>query len=196
MENLSSKKFQYKFAKEIGIPTPKTYYPNSRKDIERIGRLISYPCLIKPAHSQYWGSSNDRRPRNWKKVITVGTAEQLVEAYYRVSSGTVEFIVQEKIQGGDDQLYALYTCLDSDSQPLGVFVRQKLRQWPIEAGDGSYSVSVYEPEVVDLGLKLLRAANYQGLANIEFKKDSKDSKFKLVEVNIRSALQIQLAVDS
>ena len=196
LEMLANKKLQYQFAEEIGIPTPKTYYPDSLKDVQCIAEIISYPCLIKPIYSRHWGHQAYLRLGRWKKVATVESAEDLVDTYRRIVGGTMEFIIQEKITGGDDQLYALYTCFDRESQPLAVFVRRKLRQWPVGAGDGCFSVSVYEPEVVDLGLRILRATRYQGLANIEFKKDPNDSQFKLIEVNIRSALQIGLAVDA
>jgi len=44
---------------------------------------------------------------------------------------------------------------------------------------------VWVDEVVDAGLHLLRALGCNGLSQVEFKRDPRDGKFKLMEVNPR-----------
>ena len=40
-------------------------------------------------------------------------------------------------------------------------------------------------EVVDAGLRLLAAVGYHGLSQVEFKRDPRDGRFKLMEINPR-----------
>jgi acetyl/propionyl-CoA carboxylase alpha subunit len=44
---------------------------------------------------------------------------------------------------------------------------------------------VWIGEVVDAGLRLLRAFGYHGLSQVEFKRDPRDGRFKLMEINPR-----------
>ena len=59
----------------------------------------------------------------------------------------------------------------------------------------SYVVSVHAPEVVEQGITLLQGIGYRGLADVEFKKDPRDGRFKLMEINIRSATHVAMAID-
>ncbi|KAF5437618.1 putative ATP-dependent carboligase, ATP-grasp superfamily [Candidatus Methanophagaceae archaeon] len=54
--------------------------------------------------------------------------------------------------------------------------------------------SVYISELVELGTCLLKALNYYGLSEVEFKKDIRDDKFKLLEINARTWLWHSLAI--
>jgi hypothetical protein len=41
------------------------------------------------------------------------------------------------------------------------------------------------PEFVDAALRLLRAFGYHGLSQVEFKRDARDGRYKLMEINPR-----------
>lgn len=56
--------------------------------------------------------------------------------------------------------------------------------------------SVYNEEIKELGLRLLKAMNWHGVAMVEFKLDSRDNKFKLMEVNGRWWGSLPLAIVS
>ena len=45
--------------------------------------------------------------------------------------------------------------------------------------------AVWVQEVVDAGLKLLRGLGFHGISQVEFKRDARDGRFKLMEVNPR-----------
>ena len=42
---------------------------------------------------------------------------------------------------------------------------------------------VHEPELFRLGQNLIKAAGFYGISNTEFKKDQRDGRFKLIEIN-------------
>ncbi len=45
--------------------------------------------------------------------------------------------------------------------------------------------AVWVQEVVDAALQLLRAFGYHGLSQVEFKRDARDGRYKLMEINPR-----------
>jgi predicted ATP-grasp superfamily ATP-dependent carboligase len=45
--------------------------------------------------------------------------------------------------------------------------------------------AVWVDEVVDQGLRLLRAVGFQGISQVEFKRDPRDGVYKLMEINPR-----------
>ena len=70
---------------------------------------------------------------------------------------------------------------------LGSMEAQRWRQHPPEFGRAATFVeSVELPIVEELTLKFLRAINYYGLAEVEFKLDPRDGKYKLLDVNART----------
>jgi predicted ATP-grasp superfamily ATP-dependent carboligase len=196
VERLANKRFQYEYAASLGVPVPQTYFPENTQQLRRIAASLSYPCIIKPCYAHLWRSYRRRvAMRDWAKAAQVDTPEQLEACYDRMSAGGVELLVQERIEGEESRLYSVYLYLNAASEPLASFVLQKRRQWPPVYGNGSYSISCRQDESLDLSVKLLEGLRYQGIANVEFKHDPKDGKFKLIEVNLRCGNRVGLAIE-
>jgi predicted ATP-grasp superfamily ATP-dependent carboligase len=201
LEKLANKKYQYEHARSLGIPIPETHVLDTAGRIDEVADevadAVGFPCLIKPAYSHLWRQYRASTGlRDVSKLARVDSRNELIDYYGRMSGSGVELIVQELIEGEVDGLYALYTYVSAKCEPLALFIRRKLRQWPILYGNGCYSTAAREPSVLALGLELLRGTRYRGLANIEFMKDPRDGQLKLIEFNVRSASQIALAVDA
>lgn len=197
LEMLANKRSQYKFAARLDVAIPQTYYPEGLNDILKIAKRIEYPCIIKPVYSYAW--QNYRRRvgmKGWTKLAEVTTPKELCTAYSRMTKARVDLLVQERIKGDDTHLYSLYTYLNRYTEPLAALVIRKQRQWPPVYGSGSHSVTCINEDVVELGLRLLKSARYKGSANLEFKQDPEDGKYKLIEVNVRCGERVRLAVDA
>jgi predicted ATP-grasp superfamily ATP-dependent carboligase len=94
-------------------------------------------------------------------------------------------MVQELLPGGDDELYTLGSYLAKDGEPLGLFCGRKLRQTPREIGNCRVGEAVWVDEVVEQGLTLLNRIGFHGISQVEFKRDPRDGRYKLMEVNPR-----------
>jgi len=94
-------------------------------------------------------------------------------------------MVQDLIPGGDDELYTLGAYLSESLEPLGLFCGRKLVQTPPGIGVARLGEAVWVDEVVDAGLELLRNLGCNGLSQVEFKRDPRDGRFKLMEINPR-----------
>jgi len=94
-------------------------------------------------------------------------------------------MVQELVPGGDDTLYTVGSYVARDGSPLGVFSGRKLRQTPPGIGTCRVGEAVWAQVAVDAALRLLAGFGYFGLSQVEFKRDPRDGKFKLMEINPR-----------
>jgi len=94
-------------------------------------------------------------------------------------------MVQELIPGGDDTLYTVGSYLARDGRALGLFCGRKLRQTPPGIGTCRVGEAVWEQEPVDAALSLLDGFGYHGISQVEFKRDARDGRFKLMEINPR-----------
>jgi predicted ATP-grasp superfamily ATP-dependent carboligase len=171
----------YALCAEIGVPCPRTTTVTTRAEAERAAALFDYPCALKPRESHVFAAHFGILA----KAVRVHSPEELVSEFDRTAELGVSMLVTEIVPGGDDQLCSYYSYLDENGQPLYHFTKRKLRQYPPEFGLGCYQMTTWDPEVAELGLRFFQGANMRGIANVEFKRDSRDGVLKLIESNVR-----------
>ncbi len=177
LERIQSKRFQLARAQAAGVPIPQTRHPASVSDAIRAGEEIGYPVLVKPSDPTGF------KRRFARQAFRCETKTELERAY--VDAESFAPMVQELIPGGDDCLYTLGSYLAENGEPLGVFCGRKLRQTPPLVGTCRVGEAVWVDEVVDQGLRLLREVRFHGISQVEFKRDPRDGRFKLMEINPR-----------
>src|SRR5262249_25553175 len=112
-----------------------------------------------------------------------------LKAYFErasVHSGVNEVLVQEIIPG--DGNFQFSSCMFfKNGQAIGSMEAQRWRQHPPEFGRAATYVETIElPIVEQLTLQFLRSIDYYGLAEVEYKLDPRDGKYKLLDVNART----------
>lgn len=185
---LIDKKYSYALAESIGVAVPKTLIPTSMADVECYGKAIEYPCLVKPCQSHLFFS------RFGRKMIPVENFKQMVSVYQQAVNAGMDVMLQEIIPG-DDTHVVNYNSYFWDDKPLVEFTAQHLRKAPPEFGSPCIAVSKQIPEVIEPGRRILHAMGFYGYSCTEFKKDSRDGVYKLMEVNGRHNLSTLLAVN-
>ena len=174
------KKNTYDRALELGIPVPHTYNPKTDEElVELYSRL---PLAIKPAVKENFFYATGAKA--WRAE----TPDQLNDLYRRAHRQIKreEILIQEIIPGDGRQQYS-YCAFFRDGQALSTLVARRIRQHPREFGRAATYVETIElPEVEELSERFLRAINYYGLVEVEFKRDSRDGQFKLLDVNART----------
>ncbi len=180
----SDKAEAVKIAKGIGIPVPETIFINDIDELEEKTADITFPAVIKPRMSS--GSYG---------IKYVNNKDELVPAYKDVHKKYPFPLIQEYIpQGGD--AFGVSCLFDKESQLKAVFVHKRLREYPITGGPSTLRESVVNDELQELGVKLLSAMNWYGVAMVEFKVDPRDNKPKLMEINPRFWGSLPLAIYS
>jgi D-aspartate ligase len=177
LEQVQSKRAQLDQAAAAGVDVPETHYPRTVADARAASEEIGLPVLVKPEHPVGF------KQRFRRQAFRCETLDEVEDAYTRAE----EFgaMVQELIPGGDDTLYTVGSYIARDGRPLGVFSGRKLRQTPPGIGTCRVGEAVWVQDAVDAALRLLETFDYFGLSQVEFKRDPRDGKFKLMEINPR-----------
>lgn len=177
------------------VPVPDTIFPDNIEELRSMTDKISFPCLIKPAESRAWQSEQAHIVLAGKKAVKVNNKDELLKTYMQLSKIDKNMIIQDLVQGPDENLYYVVLYVDKTGAIKGDFVGQKLRTYPAHFGRGSYVKSVLNQPVVDLAHKIVKNLNYHGNIGVELKLDERDKKYKLIEINARFGLWDGFASD-
>ena len=182
IEFVRDKRNLMEFAETHGIPTPKTFQIQGAEDLH--SSSIPIPAVIKPRISS--GSFG---------IVYVKKKEDLIPSYQSVHERYPFPIIQEWIPDGGGT-YGLSALFDETSSIKAAFIHKKLRMYPVQGGPSTLREGVEHPQIMALGLSLLKSLNWVGVGMIEFKVDPRDGIPKLMEVNPRFWGSLQLAIIS
>ena len=192
IEFVRDKRNLIQFAEVHGIPTPKTFAPPSLAlPLDGEGRggggnldSIPIPAVIKPRISS--GSFG---------IAYVKRKEDFMPFYQKVHGRYPFPLIQEWVPDGAG-IYGLSALFDEASNAMAAFVHKKLRMYPVQGGPSTLREGVEHPQVMELGLSLLKSLNWTGVGMVEFKVDPRDGIPKLMEVNPRFWGSLELAIVS
>lgn len=179
LEKIIDKKGLALVAEEFNLRIPKTFIVDQNSNLEEITKSIPYPCIIKPALSHKFVKVFRQ------KCLFASDSSQLISALETARDSNLEVMVQEVIPGFDDQMYVFDVYVDREGRATHTFSGQKLRQFPINFGSSTLTRQFYDPALIQLGLDYMMRINYRGYGEIEFKKNPKDGKYYLIEINAR-----------
>ncbi len=190
MEALINKRSTYELAEKVGTPIPRTFFPESREEVEAIAPLLDYPAILKPLYGHLWRDSV-----NPLKAIKANSPQELIERYAEYAHSGQKLLAQSVILGPTTNIREVWAYFDPEGEPLGLFTSRKIRQCPPEFGVGSYVESHLDRDLLAVGLHFMRSIGYRGMGCVEFKRDERDGLYKLIELNPRLGQQNRLAGD-
>ena len=183
VRGMLDKEHSAELAASVGVAAPATRRVGSLAEAVSTAAEFGYPCAIKPRHSHRL--SQALGGHSAVKGAVVDDRAALERAYERLASSGADLTITQFVVGPDDSYCSYYSFIDGDGQPLAHFTKRKLRQFPCSFGLGSYHMTAWEPEAAALGLQLFQGIGVRGLANVEFKRDARDGRLKLIEANLR-----------
>lgn len=175
------KRNTYRLARELGIPTPATHYLDNIDQLAELDGLTP-PFAIKPAIKEHFIYAT--KAKAWR----ANSHAELRTLFQKASElvGPGEVMVQELIPGGGTQQFS-YCAFFRNGDAVGKMVARRRRQHPLLFGRASTHVETVEaPILEELSERFLRAINYYGLVELEYKLDPRDSQYKLLDVNART----------
>src|SRR5205823_8370112 len=131
-----------------------------------------------------------------KLFIVENSFDELKEKVRLVHSLGLEIIVMEMIPGPDDLLSSYYTYISGDGRELFHFTKRILRRYPLNRGNACHHITEWLPETAKMGHEFFSAIGLRGLGNVEFKRDPRDGRLKLIEINARFTAAHQLLVSA
>ena len=170
-----------RIAMENNICCPETYFVNKIAELEDMKAGLPYPVVIKP-----------RRSYGARGITLCKSEEELISKYEKVYREFGPALIQEYIPSGGE--IGVYTLFNFDSEPRALTVQKRIRSYPVSGGPSTLRETVKRPELVETAFELLKALDWQGLAMVEFRIDSRDHKPKLMEINPRFWGSLQLSI--
>jgi len=101
-------------------------------------------------------------------------------------------MVQEFVHGEGCGAEALM----HDGEPKALFMHRRLREYPTTGGASTLRESMKDNRLAQLGIKLLQAMEWEGVAMVEFKINASTGEPELIEVNGRFWGSLPLAINS
>jgi predicted ATP-grasp superfamily ATP-dependent carboligase len=185
-EKLLNKKLFYKLVDKLEIPYPKTHFIDDESNILKISKKTTYPCILKPIHSDYFKTDFKTR------LFFIKNKEELVKKYKISTTKNHKVMVQEIIPGGSENNHGFNAYFDRKQNIFGSFMYRRIRDWPLMFGPGCLIESTNAPELKELTSFICNKIKYRGIVDAEFKKDPRDNKFKIIEINPRNWMQNSL----
>jgi predicted ATP-grasp superfamily ATP-dependent carboligase len=180
MQWIWDKRNTYRLAAELEIPTPRTWYLRDESELEQIPN--DFPLVLKPAIKQRFIYA--MKAKAWRMNDRVQLRQLFRRAVAQVSAA--EVMIQDLIPGGGQQQFA-YCAFFKGDRAVGSMVVRRSRQHPAEFGRASTLAETIElPCLEALSERFLRAINYYGLVELEYKLDPRDGQYKLLDVNGRT----------
>jgi predicted ATP-grasp superfamily ATP-dependent carboligase len=174
------KRQTYRLAAQLSIAIPRTWFPQSEEDLADVPS--DGPLVIKPAIKEHFYQA--ARAKAWR----ADHREQLISGYRRAAKiiPRSEIMVQDLIPGGGQEQYA-YCAFFREGHAVASMTARRLRQHPSEFGHAStYVETIALPGLEEPSVRFLRAVGYYGLVELEYKRDPRDSIYKLLDVNART----------
>ncbi len=187
LENIYDKGRLLSLAEKEGIPYPKTWHIQNPDELQQYD--LPFPVMIKGRFGLSFYKALGR------KVFLASDKKQLRDHLTRISKEheIKNTLIQELIPYDGTNKTISFTAFCVNGEIRTFWMGIKLREHPIQFGTATFAQSVYKKECYEKSVPLLKALNFSGVCEIEYLKDPRDGKFKLIEINARTWLWVGLA---
>ncbi len=182
---LLDKRRTLELAAEAGIGHPRFWPVSSAGDLPAD---VHYPVLVKPSDTFSFAKAFG------VKFFVADTAEALAARVADAQGEGFDVTVVEQVPGPDAELSSYYTYVDEDGAFLFDFTKRGPRRFPKNRGGTTFHVTEWLPETAREGRRLFEQIGFRGFGNIEFKRDRRDGRLKIMEVNARFTAAQELLV--
>lgn len=161
---------------EVGIPSARSIVPHSFNDFRAFTESSKFPVLVKAA--EQWLPMSDTFVT---KAIRTPTELFNLFENYNFERGP-RLIIQEYIPGEDWICHGYY---NSEKNLHLTFTGRKLRSYPNDAGSTALGLSVDNEPLRCVSEGLLKAVAYSGIIDMDWRKDERDGRYKILDCNPR-----------
>jgi predicted ATP-grasp superfamily ATP-dependent carboligase len=173
------KRLTHELADAVGVAAPRTARPLT--PAEAAASDVPFPAVLKPAVKESFNRLTAAKA--WRVDDREELAARFAEGAEMVPADVL--MVQELVPGGGEAQFS-YAALCRDGEPLAALTARRTRQYPADFGRAStYVETVSCPEIVEPSLRLLRRIGWNGLIEVEYKRDPRDGVMKLLDMNPR-----------
>ena len=184
---LSSKQQLYELCRRHDVPSPVSVCPATDKELAEFAATATFPVVVKNAEP--W---TRRRAPVVSHTTVMHTAGELLGAAPSGNGSPPGVIVQEYIPRGQAQDWIVHLYCDANSNCVALFTGVKVRSWPPHNGATACAYTMANPELAQIAEHFCKAIGFQGIADLDWRLDLRDGKYKLVDFNPRVGNQFRL----
>ena len=187
LESIYNKESLIKLCISLDIPVPASWFPQNNGSQSSVD--LKYPVLIKGKNGLSFYKKQGK-----KAFLAVNPAalESQLEKILE-HSDISEIYLQNLVPVGKNKPVS-FTSFSINGDIKSYWMGIKIREHPVKFGTATYSKSVNIPALLPIAGKLLKRLSFTGVSEIEFILDSRDNEFKLIEVNARTWLWVDMAI--
>jgi predicted ATP-grasp superfamily ATP-dependent carboligase len=184
IEQAANKLQMTQLAAKVGVAAPKTFLPRNPSDLALRAADLQFPVVVKPEKE-----SPGHRPVRY--AANLNALKAIFSNPWGAAAEPVEsLLIQEFVPGHGCGFFATYY----HGQCRRIFMHRRIREYPASGGSSTCAESFYDPQLEEAGRRLLDALQWHGVAMVEFRRDSRDGSFKLIEVNPKFWGSLDLAL--
>jgi predicted ATP-grasp superfamily ATP-dependent carboligase len=181
IRHLLDKRLMMEAARAVGIDTPHSYGPAEPANAGRDD--LRFPLVVKPLVASRFFA------RFRSKLGVARDRNELERWVSEMGRARIPGLLMDLIPGPDSDIYAYCAYLDRKGAPVAGRLVRKLRQTPPGFGDARVAEIVDElPGLREATVEIARRIGLRGMVVAEFKRDSRDGRFRFFEVNGRSVI--------
>lgn len=171
-------------AKALGMDVPLTVMPRDRADVDDFVRQAGLPCIVKPRAGHLW-----RKRLKGAKLLVPESREALDRALDEVVGDVQAVVLQELVPGPESEIVlGAVVVSEATGEPVHVLTARKERQFPLDFGSGALVRTERLPEIDRLSREVVTRLGYRGICGTEFKRDPRNGRYRLIEINARPTL--------
>jgi predicted ATP-grasp superfamily ATP-dependent carboligase len=179
------------FARHRGLPVPRSLAWNG--DGPGSVRGTEGPVVVKPSAKMDWHHTvlcqrlfgGDGKARVFDSGAQAAAHPGVVE-YHR------QLTFQEYVPGGDPDHWSFHGFADESGHVLASFIGRKVRTFPAGAGESAFIEIAHDDSLEALGREVAARCPLRGFFKMDFKRDPRDGRWHLLEINARASLWLNL----
>lgn len=185
---LANKRDLYALCTAHNVPAPWTAFAGSIGETLALAANASFPIVIKNSEPLSCLS----RPAVASTTIVRTHTEllRLIEQW----TDQPQIVVQEYVPRDVAEDWIVHVYCGQEGTPLVAFTGRKHRSWPPEAGVTTAATALLNEELLALATGFCRNIGYRGIADMDWRFDRRDGRFKLVDFNPRLGANFRLFV--
>lgn len=178
IERILDKRKFIQVCQNSGLPHPKSLFSEDSEDVYNFFWRLNNPIIAKRAN--HYIKVGDKK---FWKALKLSNREELDEFISRYN--TENFIFQDYIPGENKHLISYLPLVDRKNRIKMELVGRKIAQFPSEFGSATLVEKIEDEEAMKLGRSWVEYLGLRGPSQVEFIKDKRDNKLKLLEINPR-----------
>jgi predicted ATP-grasp superfamily ATP-dependent carboligase len=183
---LASKRNLSLLCRQHDVAFPATYFAKSVDDALTFAGNAQFPIVVK--NSEPWV----RITAPAVGATTIVESREALVALANTWAGDPQIIMQEYIPNACAEDWIFHAYLTADFSPLVAFTGLKERSWPPYAGVTTAAMASPNAELAAIATTFCRAIGYRGIADMDWRRDLRDGRYKLVDFNPRIGANFRL----